>query len=103
QSCSPIPQSHAVPTRRSSDLGAGGGFFRPYGPERAENATVRIQAGRLSCAFQKSTLKSSDASYAPKPARMRCRAYSAPDSMTSRSEEHTSELQSRFDLVCLLL
>src|SRR5207249_10631968 len=28
---------------------------------------------------------------------------SAPDGMRNRSEEHTSELQSRFDLVCRLL
>src|SRR5437868_15226227 len=36
-------------------------------------------------------------------ARRAIRSFPMPPSITSRSEEHTSELQSRFDLVCRLL
>src|SRR5207249_7225382 len=45
----------------------------------------------------------------PKHMRQRCRAMRfaprtpPPTNMRTRSEEHTSELQSRFDLVCRLL
>src|SRR5699024_12423081 len=47
---------------------------------------------------------SADACGPPSPPRARGRRSRTPRSHTSRrSEEHTSELQSRFDLVCRLL
>src|SRR5699024_12514591 len=78
--CSPGPRAlHSFPTRRSSDLtGRGLG-----GQEKGAPA----KRTRLPCAHQLSV------------------ALTRPwtRSGAGRSEEHTSELQSRFDLVCRLL
>src|SRR5699024_12082880 len=38
-----------------------------------------------------------------RPKRPQCSGCSSPEAAAARSEEHTSELQSRFDLVCRLL
>src|SRR5438067_9609924 len=74
----PPPRSTLFPTRRSSDL--------PLRGRRASGtATDRCGGGAANCC---------------------CRtAFSIPgrSRRSLRSEEHTSELQSRFDLVCRLL
>src|SRR5699024_12025862 len=71
---------HSFPTRRSSDLSGSG--LAAYTPP--------------SHRFLRSGLCS--------PSRMECRsAITATGIAQDRSEEHTSELQSRFDLVCRLL
>src|SRR5699024_12876686 len=88
----PVPNTyhHASPTRRSSDLRAldeqlplikrDGGFVRSgYDSTLDETRNLR-DASRL-------VVASMQARYADQ----------------TRSEEHTSELQSRFDLVCRLL
>src|SRR5699024_11551860 len=98
---SPTRDSHSFPTRRSSDLTVSG---PGYGP-------------RLECSYNKSGIppvpprklaltfpwlppilyklhEQSISSYSKAPRGL---------SVLSRSEEHTSELQSRFDLVCRLL
>src|SRR5207249_12090562 len=70
---------HSFPTRRSSDLVAGtpGTWWEQMRLPQA------VASDRL------------DVLFSP--------AYTAPLRVTVRSEEHTSELQSRFDLVCRLL
>src|SRR5690606_41660101 len=82
------------PTRRSSDLGGlGHGEQVHRHPPRAASraATASVTSARVSiCACARP-------SAAPRPAR---RSAPAP---RSRSEEHTSELQSRENLVCRLL
>src|SRR5437867_8645954 len=68
---------HSFPTRRSSDLGRGGA--RGHGPLGASAAAPEARGG----------------------ARPRAEGPRAPSG--PRSEEHTSELQSPYDLVCRLL
>src|SRR5207249_10480437 len=74
---------HSFPTRRSSDL--------PRGHRSAE--------GRLGADFR------STASRSPNDSRAEAEERVLPPRLlrANRSEEHTSELQSRFDLVCRLL
>src|SRR5207249_11443925 len=76
---------HSFPTRRSSDLSAKSSLrARPYG-RRARRGSCR--STRL-CG---STTADPDSLWGRDPID------------ATRSEEHTSELQSRFDLVCRLL
>src|SRR5699024_12721143 len=74
-STSPIRPLHSFPTRRSSDLS-------PHLPEGCRPSHLRTRF--LRC-------------------RLRPGACLPVPPQTERSEEHTSELQSRFDLVCRLL
>src|SRR5699024_12686366 len=74
----PAPELHSFPTRRSSDLRSDLDIFLDY----ARRMGFRDNGGQ------------------PFP------QWHDPESATAgrvRSEEHTSELQSRFDLVCRLL
>src|SRR5207249_6224917 len=77
----------SFPTRRSSDLSRGGvqrgPRHRPIHPRRHLMATIRRPLPWIAAA----TLLTSACGY----------------NTIQRSEEHTSELQSRFDLVCRLL
>src|SRR5437868_9894399 len=69
------PRSTLFPTRRSSDLGGGEG--------QVAVSSARRNPGPAAGGYARS-----------RAVRSNCAA---------RSEEHTSELQSRFDLVCRLL
>src|SRR5207249_11823897 len=82
---------HSFPTRRSSDLSA-------------STTPFRILLQRLSLLIEKETATSA----AMRPAHRAFRRCSSLHmiqraSKDGRSEEHTSELQSRFDVVCRLL
>src|SRR5690606_41527081 len=80
------PDLHSFPTRRSSDLS--GARLSTRG---AQESWARICNPRWVCSARKRTLAS-------------LRAWSPRASGASRrSEEHTSELQSRENLVCRLL
>src|SRR5699024_12549161 len=80
-----LPDLHSFPTRRSSDLW-----------ERlAASLTGRGSSSAGSCAAPASASRCIACSVASKT--------SSRPGITTRSEEHTSELQSRFDLVCRLL
>src|SRR5699024_12553818 len=88
------PDLPSFPTRRSSDLGrskleCGRLTHRLLPPDRAAGEGVRLWHER------------SESTSAPPTPWSPCSKVANPPS--SRSEEHTSELQSRFDLVCRLL
>src|SRR5207249_12251498 len=88
-------QSHSFPTRRSSDLLAcarGGGQSRH---PRPRDDYLRANPGL--CSTYSMRTRSG-------PQTKTARVFAASTTLsTMRSEEHTSELQSRFDLVCRLL
>src|SRR5690606_41752067 len=94
---------HSFPTRRSSDLGALGLEALSRGAEHATfvellPASLDALASNIVAlgAGDRSTVKRADA--------MRFVAGLEPGSFdVARSEEHTSELQSRENLVCRLL
>src|SRR5206468_9360652 len=99
----PYPPPHSSPTRRSSDLtrtsgrqsGAApllGGAAPSYrGQFRIQNSEFRTPAGAVSLAGS------------PGLGGNRPRRGGRKRGLFPRSEEHTSELQSRSDLVCRLL
>src|SRR5690606_42046593 len=87
---SPLPVRHSFPTRRSSDLAISASEHTPN--SKRPRAAVRRVSGA--------------------PSERSCRAVEFLNAisrmiltppMTFRSEEHTSELQSRENLVCRLL
>src|SRR5206468_12103418 len=78
---------HSFPTRRSSDLFVATTSSTRLGRRATRSPVTRCPSGRRA---------RSTASRCFWPSRSSCRA-------PRRSEEHTSELQSRSDLVCRLL
>src|SRR5207247_10871782 len=80
---------HSFPTRRSSDL-----LVLPLGEGAAQLGVARLLEVHRAPSFR-ATLSAR----APGQGRKRQREQQC----TARSEEHTSELQSRVDLVCRLL
>src|SRR5207247_11305403 len=94
---STCPRDHpsllSFPTRRSSDLGAQAeAFFADFYADKAflGSGGVHAQAGLTDY-------------HPPEVATRRTIIAHAAASYVLRSEEHTSELQSRVDLVCRLL
>src|SRR5690606_39701159 len=81
---------HYFPTRRSSDLGRAG-----VGGRGAHGTTSGDGTGTMK--------RPPRAMYSACWARISSRKFQASSSTSSRSEEHTSELQSRENLVCRLL
>src|SRR5207248_11560711 len=80
---------HSFPTRRSSDLAS-------HHPTRPESGSER----RLP---RPSSPNAATSSRSCSPAPLPLWVPGASSSSPSRSEEHTSELQSPYDLVCRLL
>src|SRR5207249_6369582 len=89
---------HSFPTRRSSDLDTGL-KSRPLGSHCA-SMSLR-PAVMMRAAYYASSVASSSSRFAALVRWSTPKATSAR--VDPRSEEHTSELQSRFDLVCRLL
>src|SRR5699024_12634491 len=92
----------SVPTRRSSDLGGDGA----HAQQGQEGRLVEIPhslavPGQIAPAGLTVILPAQDGGQGEEDQR-HPNKMSAPDAAgeTLRSEEHTSELQSRFDLVC---
>src|SRR5206468_10540416 len=81
---------HSFPTRRSSDLWGGQGHGHRGGRGGSGQASQAGQ-GKLPAGSRQA-----------QPTRARA-VPAGPASAAPRSEEHTSELQSRSDLVCRLL
>src|SRR5205823_11750202 len=90
---------HSFPTRRSSDLPDAGPMFPAY--SRLE--TWRPTCIHSSAAFASSTTTTRRSRGRPPPGRCSVRRTTTATSIHSRSEEHTSELQSLAYLVCRLL
>src|SRR5207249_11184360 len=91
-SSAPLRDLHSFPTRRSSDLDRRSGEGGSAGPEASRG---RVHAGGLP--------RSAQAGPPAGTARPDPWHASPREDAEGRSEEHTSELQSRFDLVCRLL
>src|SRR5207249_12283009 len=92
------PYLHSFPTRRSSDLSS------PFSMNRicevfcdSMGSMVTFNHPRKKFSIESGTLASRG------PGVFKERFDSFPAGSRKRSEEHTSELQSRFDLVCRLL
>src|SRR5207249_12081106 len=102
--CSPHPHHpalHSFPTRRSSDLpsragAAQGSNGRRRGTRAAPRTTIAVQGARVH------NLKNISLEI-PRDSLVVVTGLSGSGKSSLRSEEHTSELQSRFDLVCRLL
>src|SRR5699024_12538011 len=87
----PLLVPHSFPTRRSSDL------RRPYQSLNLISSSTVFQQDHNGYTHQDPGIITLVAEKKPEFTRV----YLPAD--TNRSEEHTSELQSRFDLVCRLL
>src|SRR5699024_12140355 len=98
-----IPHSHSFPTRRSSDLTktADGVTLTDYSYDplylagEGETASGKIEIWNTA-----DQIALYESSYV---GRVSDEIYESLKGSLERSEEHTSELQSRFDLVCRLL
>src|SRR5207249_11645524 len=82
---------HSFPTRRSSDLKKGFCVVAPM----SVTTPLSTSGKSTSCCALLNRWSSSTKRIVRRPA--------VSSSLAARSEEHTSELQSRFDLVCRLL
>src|SRR5207249_10519681 len=92
----PLPHLHSFPTRRSSDLSRSGPAARPAKFHSLWKSSPRCSRKRRPRrAARCLSPKARPAAFITRTRKRCCRAM--------RSEEHTSELQSRFDLVCRLL
>src|SRR5207249_7662989 len=93
---------HSFPTRRSSDLitpghsTRGSAIWRNI--YRSFVAPVKTIPNQRQPIFMPGLIPAAGTLAAPSVYPVRVRLISPPNSL--RSEEHTSELQSRFDLVC---
>src|SRR5207249_10304100 len=98
--CTPVanPALHSFPTRRSSDLSAPL-YVDARDLAASTNETHTVPTGADYVIF------SADGDFYAKPNGAAAVPSDVTDGTASelRSEEHTSELQSRFDLVCRLL
>src|SRR5206468_12475037 len=93
---------HSFPTRRSSDLewGPNGEFGAEAGARRAFGRSAReltLREAALLAAILPNPIRRS--ATRPRPILLRLAALYEVRALRSRSEEHTSELQSRSDIV----
>src|SRR5207247_3668641 len=99
----PIEIVPPLPTRRSSDLERGSRVFMTL--QEPESGKMENAAGALQCGIKNIRLRNIAASFEELNARIphgACKIFDASAGKIVRSEEHTSELQSRVDLVCRL-
>src|SRR5699024_12826563 len=93
---------HSFPARRSSDLCVGTGARRPlrYCGYRPVSAAILSACLRGGYAVNETLISLIIPVYNAGPWLAPCLASITAQTHPARSEEHTSELQSRFDLVC---
>src|SRR5207249_11469220 len=102
--CALLPQASAAQDRRHPRWEIPGFDFRKDGVWRVRARAVRATRARLRAAGRFGELNASAAvAGGAAPLRQAGAEASATVVSGTRSEEHTSELQSRFDLVCRLL
>src|SRR5207247_11007142 len=94
--CLPLA-SQSFPTRRSSDLGnrSPGPAGATIGGNWRRSSACDGHGSKWWCCSDPTWVDSSPGNRCPRSRRLRA--------LSPRSEEHTSELQSRVDLVCRLL
>src|SRR5207249_10080738 len=93
----PYLDLHSFPTRRSSDLGS-----NPGPAAGLVSRSSHVSPRERGCVPRPQDLAEKVARYCQR-CRFPSRGRRAASHLCRRSEEHTSELQSRFDLVCRLL
>src|SRR5699024_12371313 len=94
-----LPHSHSFPTRRSSDLGRGKNEDM-ITPAQHEQVFRWLNKIKDDVPFD---IKTTAAQHYRRVVIQDQMRKNKTDKDAQRSEEHTSELQSRFDLVCRLL
>src|SRR5699024_11580260 len=92
---SPFTDLHSFPTRRSSDL--------PVGAISEANFTLETLYAELQEWAEENAYRQFSAEIIEGFVRQARQEQASSARQNDRSEEHTSELQSRFDLVCRLL
>src|SRR5206468_10235027 len=97
------PDPHSFPTRRSSDLQSAFHARRPSGSVHGSAATTGHRRRSWHPALAPSIFSSTTRNRPARAANGTLVVSSSPGCRHERSEEHTSELQSRSDLVCRLL
>src|SRR5207249_10116680 len=97
-----LPDLHSFPTRRSSDLAYCGRRPVPELLARLRSAPLS-QTGELEAEASGEIVRALVAVLLPLVAQIQQLSAAIAAALPQRSEEHTSELQSRFDLVCRLL
>src|SRR5699024_12820692 len=94
---------HSFPTRRSSDLGSLTGAVASERVTEAPKGSLRMDGNHSKSAKAEGSLTATPTGGAgTKVGLSDPAALSGKAVAQRRSEEHTSELQSRFDLVCRL-
>src|SRR5690606_40712137 len=97
------PDLHSFPTRRSSDLVRGSwGSSSAWRPRAVSSTTTAVSTNSSPPTATPSPRSRPPLLGAPRRPVWRGRAH-VSDQVSERSEEHTSELQSRENLVCRLL
>src|SRR5207249_10380521 len=91
---------HCCPTRRSSDLAKRVPGARACAPQEVAD---RVDIAFLTVPDDAIAAVASSLRWRAGSACVHCSGAADLDVLKKRSEEHTSELQSRFDLVCRLL
>src|SRR5207249_11685111 len=99
----PTLARHSFPTRRSSDLMPACEWVFRFEVLRTAKARIPLLAGEGWREVPGWSVRRSVAPVNPGLRRSVASRHSFDGAATPRSEEHTSELQSRFDLVCRLL
>src|ERR1041385_2011384 len=112
----PTRAAHAAPVAGSSSMPSAGAHMRAYSlpPSRRSPAkkkmwgdhareSVAAQAARFIAARSTTSFEVSCAKQNGTPAPAKKTWFTSAGSTDNRSEEHTSELQSRLQLVCRLL
>src|SRR5687768_17697040 len=95
--------SHSFPTRRSSDLNYDGKLMSIPPVFAASALYDNLLQAALRQFFGRATFETEAIPSLSSDGRLAIEPTSDPSELTIRSEEHTSELQSRLHIVCRLL
>src|SRR5699024_12649207 len=99
----PPPYPHSLPTRRSSDLNSSSSAVASCNVVSFRNFSMTATGLPSIISIRSATSSSVTANSSYISSNFSCSSKKCLPCTYQRSEEHTSELQSRFDLVCRLL